>query len=279
MKLGCSTILYGGYSLDEALDGIAKAGYAAIELCARPGMAPHVEIGKSDSYYLNIKNQIASRGLAIESLAGTGGISMTSDDFPRVLEAARLLGAPMIAEGAGGEAPMVENDAFAPEYEASLHGVIDILNRAAEQSAEYGVKLAIKPHVGTAIYSCKSILKAMPQLNADWIGLNYDASHIWRSGTGEDPLDTLRQVKQYAITFRIRDNRASRERPIGPVENQIPGNGVLDLPALAQEMQTTERAQYVVLEIVGTHNGTGYSLESVQGVVDRSFAYLSPLFS
>ena len=35
MILGCSTILYGGYSLDETLDGIAKAGYKAIELCAR----------------------------------------------------------------------------------------------------------------------------------------------------------------------------------------------------------------------------------------------------
>ena len=45
--LGCSTILYGRYSLEQALKGIAKAGYKAIELCARPGMAPHLEIGKN----------------------------------------------------------------------------------------------------------------------------------------------------------------------------------------------------------------------------------------
>ncbi len=41
--LGCSTILYGGFSLEQALEGIAQAGYKAIELCARPGMAPHLE--------------------------------------------------------------------------------------------------------------------------------------------------------------------------------------------------------------------------------------------
>ena len=68
--LGCSTILYGGFSLEQALEGITKAGYQAIELCARPGMAPHLEIGKTASYYKAIKAQVASYGLAIESIAG-----------------------------------------------------------------------------------------------------------------------------------------------------------------------------------------------------------------
>jgi len=278
MKLGCSTILYGGYSLDETLDGIAQAGYRAIELCARPGMAPHLEIGKPDSHYRAIRDKIASRGLTIESIGGTGGISMTSDDFPKVLEAAKILGAPVIAEGAGGESGMVEDESFSPEYEESLKGVVDILNGAAEQAAEFGVKLSIKPHVGTAIYSARSILRAMRDLNREWIGINYDPSHIWRSGSrAEDPVETLKKVKQYVFTLRIRDNRESRERPIGSVESQIPGKGAMDLPALAAVMKTIDRAPCATLEIVGTHRGTGYALEAIQDIVEQSSAYLEPL--
>jgi sugar phosphate isomerase/epimerase len=280
MKLGCSTILFGEYTLDEALDGIAKAGYKAIELCARPGMAPHVDMNQPAHYYAEIKQKIADRGLVIESLAGTGGISLDSEDFPRALEAAQMLGVPMIAEGAGGQAPAVEDDSFKPEYESSLKGVIDILNEAADQAAEFGIKLTIKPHVGTAIYSRKSILKAMPELNQEWIGINFDPTHIWRSGTGEDPVETFKAVKDYVITCRIRDNRASRERPIGPVENQIAGKGALDLPALTAEMKAIEdRVPYATLEIVGTHKGTGWSLEAVQDVIEQCFAYLEPLLA
>jgi sugar phosphate isomerase/epimerase len=279
MKLGCSTILFGGYSLDEALDGIAKAGYAGIELCARPGMAPHVEMGKPDSYYLNIRDKVAARGLFIESMAGTGGISISSDDFPQVLEAAKLMGVPFIAEGAGGESPQVEDDRFSPEFESSLRGFVDIVNHAAEHAAAYGVKLTIKPHVGTAVYSQETILRAMKEVDREWVGINYDPSHIWRSAElQQDPVEVLKAVKEYVFTLRIRDNRASRERPIGPVEKQIPGNGAMDLPALAEVMKTIEQAPCATLEIVGTHGGTGYALEDVQDVIERAFAYLQPLF-
>ena len=119
----------------------------------------------------------------------------------------------------------------------------------------------------------------MRDLNQEWIGINYDPSHIWRSGSrAEDPIETLKQVKQYVFTLRIRDNRESRERPIGSVENQIPGKGAMDLPALAAVMKTIDRAPCATLEIVGTHGGTGYALEDVQEVAQQAFAYLKPLF-
>jgi len=268
MELGCSTILYGGYSLDEALERIAKAGYKAIELCARPGMAPHLEIGKSADYYKKIKEKVESRGLAIESIGGTGGIGLGGDDFLKLLEAANILGAPFIAEGAGGES----------DNEESMKVVLEMLNKAAETASKYDVKLTIKPHVGNAIYSVDSIFRAMKDLDREWVGINYDPSHIWRSAPDADPVGSLKKVKQYVFTLRIRDNRESRERPIGPVEYQIPGKGAMVLPAIADVMKSIEGVLYVTLEIVGTHGGTGYPLEDVQDVVEQSFAYLKPLF-
>ncbi|MBU0608517.1 MAG: sugar phosphate isomerase/epimerase [Armatimonadetes bacterium] len=279
MELGCSTILYGGYSLDEALDGIARAGYRYIELCARPGMAEHLKIGEPAAYYAEVRDQIESRGLKVESIGGTGGISMTTDDFAKTLEAAQLVGAPFIAEGAGGEAPAVKDDSFTPEFQDSLRTVVEILNRAGARAATFGLRLAIKPHVATSICSRDAMLEAVKTLDLETVGFNYDPGHIWRSGErAEDPVATLKAVKQYVVMLRARDNRASRETPIGPVEQQIPGQGALDEPALAEVMKSLPKVPCATLEIVGTHAGTGWRLEDVQDVAERAYKALRQWF-
>lgn len=280
MELGCSTILYGGYSLDQALDGIAKAGYTYIELCARPGMADHLKMGQPLSYYAEVRDKIESRGLKVESIGGSGGLSMTTDDFSKALEAAQLVGAPFIAEGAGGESPAVEDDSFTPEFQDSLRAIVDILNQAGARGKQFGVRLAIKPHVGTAICSRDTILEAAKNLDLETVGINYDPGHIWRSGErAEDPVATLKAVQECVVMLRARDNRASREAPIGPVEPQIPGNGAMDQPALAAAMKAVEGVPCATLEIVGTHAGTGYTLEAVQDVVERAHSALRTLFA
>ncbi len=266
--LGCSTILYGGFNLEQALEGIAKAGYKAIELCARPGMAPHLEIRKPASYYEGIKSKVASHGLAIESIAGTGGIGLDSPEFDAVIETAQQVGAPSIAEGAGGQA----ND------EESFKQVVELVNATAARTAQAGIKLSLKPHVNNVVYSTKTALRFMQEVDREWVGLNFDASHIWRTAAAEDPVESLRQLKDYIATLRIRDNRESREVPIGPVETQIPGKGGIDLPALAAVMNTIDYVPYVTLEIVGTHGGTNTPLAEVQRVVEESITYLKPLF-
>ena len=267
-NLGCSTILYGGFRLEQALEGIAKAGYKAIELCARPGMAPHLEIGETASYYAEIKAQVASYGLAVESIAGTGGIGMDSSEFDAVIEAAEQIGAPAIAEGTGGKS----------DDEESFKQVVELINTTAARTAQAGIKLSLKPHVNNAVYSTETALRFMREVDREWVGINFDASHIWRTAAAEDPVESLQQLKDDVATLRIRDNRASHEGPIGPVETQIPGKGGIDLPALAAVMNTIDHVPYVTLEIVGTHGGTDTSLADVQRVAEESIAYLKPLF-
>ena len=266
--LGCSTILYGGFSLEQALAGIASAGYKAIELCARPGMAPHLEMGKPASYYRDIRERVGSHGLAIESIAGTGGIGMDSPDFDAVIDAAQQVGAPTIAEGAGGTS----------DDEESFKQVVELVNATAGRTSRAGIKLSLKPHVNNAVYSTETALRLMQEVDREWVGINFDASHIWRTAAAEDPVESLHQLREYIATLRIRDNRESREVPIGPAETQIPGRGSIDLSALAAVMNTLNQVPYVTLEIVGTHGGTDTPLTEVQRVAEQSIAYLKPLF-
>ncbi|GIX07242.1 MAG: hypothetical protein KatS3mg115_1645 [Candidatus Poribacteria bacterium] len=115
----------------------------------------------------------------------------------------------------------------------------------------------------------------MEQMDPEAVGLNWDASHIWRTPEHEDPVESLRALKQYVATLRIRDT-LSRERPIGPVETQIPAAVRCRWPRSLQEMQTIPQVRYAVLEIVGTKD---FSLEQVDDVARRSYEGLIPYFS
>ena len=195
-------------------------------------------------------------------------MGLDSPAFDEVIEAAQQVGAPAIAEGTGGKS----ND------EDSFKQVVELLMRLLPGPRGAGIKLSLKPHVNNAVYSTETALRFMQEVDREWVGLNFDASHIWRTAAAEDPVESLQQLKDYIATLRIRDNRESREGPIGPVETQIPGKGGIDLPALATVMNTIDHVPYVTLEIVGTHGGTDTSLADVQRVAEESIAYLTPLF-
>src|SRR5476651_1444227 len=101
IKLGCSTLLYGGHLLDDALDGIKQAGYAAVELCCIPGMAEHFSLLLTPEALKNVKKKLTDRGLVLESI-GASGACGNLDSLKRVLNAAAVLGAPAITTATGG---------------------------------------------------------------------------------------------------------------------------------------------------------------------------------
>ncbi len=115
----------------------------------------------------------------------------------------------------------------------------------------------------------------MQEVDRDWVGLNYDPTHIWRTPEQEVPEETIGKILNYIFTARIRDVKG-REQAIGPVENQVAGNGDLNLQGLADQFQKVPGLQYAVVEIVGTKN---LSVEEIDSVVERSFSGLNPLFN
>ncbi|MDH5440673.1 MAG: sugar phosphate isomerase/epimerase, partial [Candidatus Bathyarchaeota archaeon] len=57
MELGCNTVLFNKSDLDEALQHIAWAGYDGAELACLGDMAQHIEVGRDQSYYDEIKDR------------------------------------------------------------------------------------------------------------------------------------------------------------------------------------------------------------------------------
>lgn len=267
MELGCSTLLYGGHSLADALSHIAGLGYRAIELAAIPGMGDHLtdDTCESPSLLLDVKNRIAASGLVIESIGASTNLldADCRSRFIRLMRAGQYLGAPAITSGSGGAA----------DDEVSFQAVAATLSSLAPIAAETGVKVSVKPHVGSAVYSTATALRMMKLVDTEHIGLNVDASHLWRTPEQEIPEQTVPSLLPYLATARIRDT-LGRERPIGPVENQIPGKGAMNLRAIIAVFAQKPELKYVVLEIVGTK---GFSLEQVDDVARRSLQALAPM--
>ncbi len=264
MELGCSTILYGGHDLGVAMERIRAAGYRAIELCCIPGMAPHLAIGESAGYYQNIRARAADHHLEIESLGASGNLG-DDDRFLEILDAAAAVGAPLVTTGPGGE----------PDDENAFKTTVEKINALAVKAAGRGVKLSIKPHVGNAVYNTGTAFRLMQEVDRRWVGINYDATHIWRSPQREVPEETIGDITDYIISLRIRDVKG-RQTAIGPVENQVAGNGDMDLHAQVSAFKKIRELEYAVLEIVGTKD---MGVEEIDGVLRRSYSYFKPLFS
>lgn len=262
MKIGCSTILYGGHDLDAALTHIGAAGYRAVELCAIQGMAPHLQLGADDAYYRGVAGKAAEHGLAVESVGASGSFG-DPDRFRQVLDAAAAVGAPLVTTGAGGKM----------DDEASFKEVVKAVLAATKDCEARKVKLSVKPHVKNAVYDTATAARLMKEVDSDWVGINYDPTHIWRSGKMEVPEDTVGTILDHIISLRIRDVKG-RQTGIGPVEGQVAPNGDLNLPALAEQFKKIPGLEYAVLEIVGTKD---FTLEQVDDVVKRSIAYFEPL--
>jgi sugar phosphate isomerase/epimerase len=260
VRLGCSTILFGGFGLEQALASIKAAGYDAIELAAIPSMADHLPGDARDADYRAIAQRVAAAGLAIESIGGSTNLldPASRTRFIALLRAASLLGAPAVTTGSGG----ISDD------EASFARVVATINDLARVGADLDVRLSIKPHVNQAVYSTPTALRFMGEVDRRWVGLNFDASHLYRAD--EDPVVALAALAPHLATCRIRDIAGKQPGP-GPVENQIPGKGALDLPPLCTAIARLS-LPYVTLEIVGARD---LPLADVERVARESQHYLA----
>jgi sugar phosphate isomerase/epimerase len=266
MKLGCSTILYGVHSVDDALKGIKKAGFEGIELCAIPGMGFHIEPNKTEAEYRELKKKIDGYGLIVESIGGSGNDpydASPDSNFRSLMRAAAIVGAPAITTGSGGKSDDAED----------MKRAAEVFNKLAEFGKSVGTKVSIKPHVGGAVYHTPSSLEFMKLVDANWIGLNVDSSHLWRAAKWEAGEDSIPKLAKYIFTGRIRDT-LTHDQPIGPVDTQIPGGGAMNLKAIMDAFKKVPGLGMVTVEIVGTAQ---WELAKIQDAVERTHAVLKGL--
>jgi sugar phosphate isomerase/epimerase len=255
MKLGCNTVLFGMTDLSTALQHLAWAGYAGAELAALPGMADHVDPDRDRARASEISSQARELGLALVAIEAGGDLERRK----RTFDFAAALGIRTVCVGSGGK----------PDDPASWDETIRQLRELAKAAENAGVIVAVKSHVGAAVYSTATAKRAFQEVDSKAYGINWDPSHLYRNN--EDVVESAGLLAPYMRHVHIRDC-VSRDQKVGPPEDQIPGRGNLDLPRVLQAMRAGGYDGWLDLEVIGAKS---YPLSRAMGVAAETRGYLN----
>lgn len=257
MKIGLSTLLFGGFDRDTALHHTKRAGYDGVELCAIPGMGEHLHPDLDDFVYAGVSATLNEAGLVLESV-GASGSGPGTERFEPLMETAARLRAPFLTTGSGGQM----------DDPASWEATVKLFKDAIPVCERTGVRLSVKPHVRAAVYSIATARRFMEELDTPHIGLNLDNTHLQRHG--DDPIEAVRALRDWIFTGRIRDYK-SEDLGIGPVENQIPGKGIADVKGYWDALCEHTDLEIVTAEMVGAKE---FELGEVMRVVTETIEAL-----
>jgi sugar phosphate isomerase/epimerase len=252
MRLGCNTVLFGSADLAQALQHVAWAGYRHVELAAIAGMCEHVRLGDDVGA---VKALLAEHGLEATAMEAA---TNDRERLTQLFALARDLGVPIVNVGSGGKTG----------DEASTREAIEKMRDFARLAADHGVKLAVKPHVGQAIYNAETGLRLMNEVAESAIGLNFDPSHLFRAN--ETPQEVVPRWGSRILTSHFRDC-PWREGSPGSPEQQIPGRGIVDIPATLRALRSIGYAGPLNLEVIGAGK---YEISRAMGIAAESRGYL-----
>jgi len=255
MKLGVNTVLFKPFPVLEAMKAIKLAGYDGVELSAIKGMCEHLVLDDWQNSAAEIEAAAKETGLELLSMEVA---SLDEERLTKAFEAARRLGIPVVNVGPGGK----------PDIEDDWNACISTLTARAELAAKYGVTLCCKAHVGCAIYSTPTTLRAMDAIKSDAFGVDMDPSHIHRAG--EKTEEALEQVISRVQHIHIRDCLGLGPSPGAPAL-QACGRGDINLFGYFKVLAEANYTGPVCLEVIGPE----LALHEAVAIASESYGYMN----
>ena len=233
MEIGCGTVCFRKYPLEEALRIIKGSGYEYVETQATAPFCPHIDVDKDDpGHFIKLIRDFGFKGVtAIWSTHGAIIPDPLSVEYGgKCIEWAKMANIPVVNMGDGFKPEkMCEDNAFKILRER----ILQILKTATK----YQIYLAIEPH-GTFSLTLKGLRKIMSISNSKWLGINYDTANIhratyvetqngtyaWKSaGKEQDEVATLRKVIKRVVHVHVKDVKGSSSVTLGTGEVNIQG--------------------------------------------------------
>ncbi len=249
MKLGVFTVLFGGQSLDTALDYIAECGLETVELgCGNYPGNQHVPLDKlvkSVHERTEFLAKIRSRGLNISALSCHGNplhpqtkqAKAHHDVWKKTVKLAKLLEIDTVVNFSGCPGSN-DRDKFPnwvtcpwPEDFSQVLAwqwdkkVIPYWKAEAKFARDHGVRIAFEMHPGFCVYNTESLLK-LRDATGENVGANFDPSHLFWQGM--DPLVSLKALEGAIFHVHAKDTLID---PQNTAEN-----GVLDTKHYGDEI-------------------------------------------
>ncbi|WP_369017964.1 sugar phosphate isomerase/epimerase [Thermatribacter velox] len=206
--LAVSTNTYHGFSLSEALSGIARAGFKFVELACVKGWTNHFDLESYSKEDLEgLKKELNSFGLQVISLSAHSDLA-SSDGvayLQKTLHFAHLMGAKVVNTGT------IENE---KDTEAFLNN-IQVLAKDAEA---VGVQIGLEIH-GDFFKSGEVAREIVREIGSPFVGINYDTGNAIFYGNVR-PEEDIALCFPWLVHIHLKDKRG--------------GYKVWDFPALGR---------------------------------------------
>lgn len=232
-RLAVSTNTYHGFSLEEALEGIARAGFRYVELSCVVGWTEHFRCDRArEKDLLALRRKIESFGLSVVSLSAHSNLAKEEGYayLSSALLCACVLGAQVVNTGT-------------VDRESDIALLRKNLERLSREAEALGVFVGLEVH-GEVFSSGAKLRTFLEELEFPRIGINYDTGNVIFYGNlrpEEDILDCL----PYVVHMHLKDKRGG----YGVWDFPPPGEGIVDFPKILGFLRRSDRNIPLSVEI------------------------------
>ena len=254
-RLAFSSNAFKQNTLAEAVDAIADAGYAGVEVMAD---VPHAHPLRFDAgQRAALKRQLAGRGLAVSNVnaftlfadGDTYHPTWIEDDLDRrrvridhtigAVELAAELGAATVSVQPGG--PLIGTGLSPAEASRRFADGLSIVLLTARR---LGVTIAVEPEPGLMIQTAAEYAAFVAGHFAaePLVRMNCDVGHLFC--VGDSPADVIRSQADQIAHVHLEDIGKNRVH-----QHLLPGDGVIDFPAVFAALDDVGYGGWVTVEL------------------------------
>ena len=202
-----SSICFKPYSLEEALRGLAEAGFENVEIGAVKGFLEHLD---PDAPQVDDARRLLDRcGLRCVSMSGHAPLheELGRTRLRNVLRAGQELGIQVLNTFTGDAESAEERERF-----------VEAARALADEAQAAGIRLCIETD-SNLLPTAEAGLELLEEIGRDWIQINYDPGNVVYY-TGARPEDDIKHGLGRIGHVHLKDKRG--------------GKGVLDFPPLGE---------------------------------------------
>jgi sugar phosphate isomerase/epimerase len=245
LRLTCSSLSLYPLSPVQAVRTIAELGFPALDLVGIPSFPiPHVDVARRDPAELRrLSDAVERAGVEVASVVTVASDGLDRWDAEEIdarvgwaVRASEAVGAARLVLDAGNPVPgeRVDRAQALARWRTMFHA-------AFAKTSAAGVALALEaPHTGTLAERYDELDELLMVLGLPDVGIDYDTSHVFRSGTSVEA--GLAFVGDRLVKVALRDVDASGEFC-------RPGAGLIDFAQLLALLEARGYAGDLVIEL------------------------------